>query len=167
MNCERKKLWLFIWKTNEGSYFFLEDAFKYEDWRKGLTYSMFELLTEEQLEDRFNNYDWDYLWIEAVKAKRTTEGLDDWIESVRMYDWLTTVIDTSYCCEVEDEIKRINEIEGTEYEYSDCISWGRFGSDRNNYLLNRDSYEYVNEENFKKLQELYIEYEQENEWEKN
>lgn len=160
MNCERNKLWLFIWKTTDNTYLFLEEAFKYEDWMKWLTYAEFELLTEEQLEDRFDNYDWEDFWIEAVRAKQTTEWLDDWVDSVRAYDWLTSVIDTSYCCDIEDELWQINEKEWTDYEYSNCIGWWRFGNSYNNDKLNRDNYEYVNEENFKELLRLYKEYEE-------
>jgi hypothetical protein len=50
----------------------------------------------------------------------------------------------------------VNEKEDQEYEYSDCVSVGRIFNEE---MLDRDFREYVDEENYKKLLELYKEYE--------
>ena len=50
----------------------------------------------------------------------------------------------------------VNEIEDQDYEYSDCVSVGRIFDEE---MLDRDFREYVNEENYKKLLDLYQEYE--------
>lgn len=155
-----EKLNLFIGKTDNNTYLFLAETFEYDDWMKWLTYFEVDLLTEEDLEERFDNYEWDDLWRDAVWHKKTEEWLSDWIDSIRCYDWLTVCIDTSYCNEVDKYLEEINKIEEKNYEYSDCIASGRFGNDYNNRLLNKDNYEYVNEENFNKLLELHKQFEE-------
>lgn len=157
---KEEELNLFIGKTKNNSYLFLNRTFEYDDWMKWLNYFEVGLYTERQLEDRFDNYDWENLWRDAVWNKQTEEWLDDWVDSIRCYDWLTTVIDTSYCNVVDKYLEEINKKEETNYEYSDCIACGRFGNGSNNYLLNREEYEYVNEENFNKLLELHKQFEE-------
>ena len=70
---------LFIWKSNSWEYIFLQEAFEYREWRlKWLNWTYFNFLTQSDLDDRIEDYDWYELWKDAVQAEQTTSSFDDW-----------------------------------------------------------------------------------------
>ena len=156
---EAKELHLFIWKeAHSWEYVFLDEAFKNGNDFKGLTGTKFIFLTEEEVSDRIDDYDFHELRVDAVKCNNTDDWFDDWFDSLYESEKLDCVLDDSYsgtswlCNTIND----VNKKEDQDYEYSDCVSTGRIFDEE---MLNRDFREYVDEENYKKLLELYKEYE--------
>lgn len=139
---EAKELHLFIWKeAHSWEYVFLDEAFKNGNDFKGLTGCKFIFLTEEEVSDRIDDYDFHELRVEADESEKLGCVLDD---SYSGRDWL------------DEPIKYANEREDQDYEYTDCVSTGRIFDKE---MLDRDFREYVDEENYKKLLDLYQEYE--------
>lgn len=159
---EETKYNLFIGKSKDWEYIFLEEAFKYgRDWMKGLTWSSFEFLTQYELDKRIDDYDWLELWKEAVYHWNYTNSYQDWKDEVLdNWDAEMTVRDNSYEWEewLEKAMKYASEQEGYDYEYSDCRwGWRIFEPEH----LQEDYYEYFIPENLEKLKELYKEYKEE------
>lgn len=157
---------LFIWKTIDWTYVFLEDAFKYTDdetkkvWLKGLTGFELEFHTqeeaEESLENLFDGDGYDF-YLEYLKHNRPNDvSYDDWCDMVR--DEKESDYDDSYCNKecVQNAMEYANEKEWADYELTNCIGWGRHFNDEN---IKAENYEYFIEENLKTLQKLYKEYE--------
>ena len=163
MEREEKELNLFIGKTNDWEYVFVEKCFK--DWGGWcwLTWNWFEFLTEMQKDERDDDYlydgDWEYLFCEYIKYSHDhNTSFEDWVEMCKDEhpNWVS--LDDSYCGEewLQDIMEYASEKEWYDYEYSNCIHWGRMFDEQ---YVNRDNYEYVDEDNFNKLVELYKEYE--------
>ena len=153
---------ILIGKDKYWDYIFLDDAFQYSDWFKWLTGTRMQFHTEEEYEDakRRTVDEWWLrdLRVEAVKADRTDEGLEEWSQDV-IDEWYQ-VWDDSYRWEwwVEEWLDIINEIEWTDYDsdYSECTWWGRcFEED----MLKRSYWERVVPINFRTLKRLYNLYE--------
>lgn len=154
---------LFIGKTKDGTYLFLEESFSYDDDNKfkGLTGYELEFHTEdegrESLEDFLMDGDsYDY-YIEYLKRETPQDvSYDDWCDMVR--DEKETDYDDSFCNKqwVIDAIKYANEKEGEEYYYTNCISCWRLFKDE---TIQVENFEYCIPENLKLLQQLYAEYE--------
>lgn len=150
---------LFIGKSKDWEYIFLDESFAYSDWMSGLTWTSFEFLTQYDLDKRIDDYDWEELWKEAVYHWNCRDSYRDWVEEVKSnWDAEMTVKDDSYCDEerLQEAMKYANEKEERDYEYSDCRGgWRMFDEDN----IKEDYYEYFIPENLKKLQEQYREYE--------
>ena len=156
---EAKELHLFIWKeAHSWEYVFLDEAFKNGNDFKGLTGTKFVFLTEEEVSDRIDDYDFHDLRVEAVKHNNTDDWYSDWFDSLDEREKEQCVLDDSYSGTVwlNNAMDDVNEKEDQDYEYSDCVSGGRIFDEE---MLDRDFREYVDEENYKKLLELYKEYE--------
>lgn len=152
---------LFIGKSKDWEYIFLEEAFKYgRDWMKGLTWSTFEFLTQYDLDERIDNYDWMELRKDAVYHWNCTDSYQDWVEEVKdNWDAEATVKDDSYCNEqwLKGAMDVARQHEERDYEYSDCRGgWRIFEHE----MLSEDYYEYVIPENLKTLRSLYYKYEE-------
>ncbi len=157
---EAKEFNLFIWKeAHSWEYVFLNEAFKNGDDFKGLVGHKFIFLTEEEVSDRIDDYDFHELRVEAVKYNNTDDWFDDWVDSLDENEKLSCVLDDSYSGRewLDEPIKYANEIEDKDYEYTDCVSTGRIFDKE---MLDRDFREYVNEENYKKFVLLFNEYEE-------
>lgn len=162
---DEKKRNLFIGKTTDGTYLFLEDAFKYLDdetkkvWLKGLTGFELEFLTQWDMDRRIDDYDWLELWKEAVCYWNCTERYKDWKDEVLDNgDAEMTVRDDSFCDEkcVQEALEYVNEKEEADYEYTNCVGCWRYFDDED---IKAENFEYYIEENLKTLQRLYNEYE--------
>ena len=156
---EAKELHLFIWKeAHSWEYVFLDEAFTYWNDSKGLTGCKFIFLTEEEVSDRIDDYDFHELRVEAVKYNNTDDWYSDWVDSLDESEKLSCVLDDSYWWTswVNNTMSDVNEKEDKDYEYSDCVSVGRIFDEE---MLDREFWEYVDEENYKKFLELYKEYE--------
>lgn len=157
---EAKELHLFIWKeAHSWEYVFLDEAFKNGNDFKGLTGQKFIFLTEEEVSDRIDDYDFHDLRVEAVKHNNTDDWYSDWFDSLDEREKEQCVLDdsysgTSWLCNTMDDV---NGKEDQDYEYSDCVSVGRIFNEE---MLDREFWEYVDEENFKKFVLLFNEYEQ-------
>lgn len=152
---------LFIGKTIDWTYMFLEEAFQYWDWLKWLTGYELEFHTEEEsessLEDFFDGEGYDF-YIQYLEKERPNDvSYNDWCDMVR--DEKSNDYDDSFCCEkcVEDAMDYANEKEGENYEYTNCIACWRHFNEEN---IKEENYEYFIEENLKLLQKLYKEYEE-------
>ena len=157
---EAKELHLFIWKeAHSWEYVFLDEAFKNGNDFKGLTGQKFIFLTEEEVSDRIDDYDFHDLRVEAVKHNNTDDWFDDWVDSLDERNKVQWVLDGSYSRQnwLRNAMDDVNEKEDTDYEYSDCVSGGRIFDEE---MLDREFWEYVDEENFKKFVLLFNEYEQ-------
>lgn len=151
---------LFIWKSKDWEYIFLEDSYQYWDWTKWLTWNSFNFLTQSELDDRIEEYDWYDYWKDAVNADRTTQWYNDWVEEIKdCWDAELTVRDDSYNYEdwLMNAMEYANKEEETDYEYSDCIWWWRMFDEEN---IQENYYEYFIPENLETLKKLYSEYEQ-------
>ena len=156
---EAKELHLFIWKeAHSWEYVFLDEAFKNGNDFKGLTGQKFVFLTEEEVSDRIDDYDFHELRVDAVKYNNTDDWYSDWRDSLSESEELSCVLDDSYSGTswLNNTMDDVNEKEDTDYEYSDCVSTGRIFTEE---MLDREFWEYVDEENYKKLLDLYQEYE--------
>ena len=156
---EAKELHLFIWKeAHSWEYVFLDEAFKNGNDFKGLTGTKFIFLTEEEVSDRIDDYDFRQLRVDVVNCNNTDDWYSEWRDSLDESEELRCVLDDSYSGTswVNNAIAYANVIEDQDYEYSDCVSGGRIFDEE---MLNRDFREYVDEENYKKFLELYKEYE--------
>lgn len=151
---------LFIWKSNNWEYIFFQEAFEYIGWRlKWLTWAYFNFLTQSDLDDRIEDYDWYELWKDAVQADQTTLSFNDWVDEVKdCWDAEWVARDSSYEDEkrLQASMKYVNEKEGTDYEYSDCIWWWRIFNEEN---IKEDYYEYFIPENLEILKKEYNKYE--------
>lgn len=156
---EAIELHLFIWKeAHSWEYVFLDEAFKNGNDFKGLTGQKFIFLTEEEVSDRIDDYDFHELRVDAVKYNNTDDWYSEWRDSLDENEKLSCVLDDSYSGTswVYNAMSYANVIEDQDYEYSDCVSGGRIFDKE---MLDRDFREYVDEENYKKLLDLYKEYE--------
>lgn len=160
MDREEKKLNMFLGKTTSWEYVFVDYAFRYKDWMSWLTHSIFEFLTQDELDERIDDYDWIYIWKDAVANDVTTESFDDWFDYVK-YSWdaKSIVRDDSYWYHswLTSQMKLASERDWKEYEYSDCIWWWRLWKDSK--YSDRNNYEYIDEENFNEFEKLLAEYE--------
>ena len=157
---EAEELHLFIWKeAHSWEYVFLDEAFKNGNDFKGLTGQKFIFLTEEEVSDRIDDYDFHELRVEAVKHNNTDDWFDDWVDSLDERNKVQWVLDGSYSRQnwLRNAMDDVNKKEDTDYEYSDCVSGGRIFDEE---MLDREFWEYVDEENFKKFVLLFNEYEQ-------
>lgn len=157
---------LFIGKTIDWTYVFLEDAFKYTDdetkkvWLKGLTGFELEFHTQEDVDESLENLfdgEWYDLYIQYLERERPNDvSYNDRCEMVR--DERSNDYDDSFCNEkcVQDALEYANEKEWEDYEYTNCIwCWRHFNEEN----TKAENYEYFIEENLKTLQKLYKEYE--------
>ena len=151
---------LFIGKSKDWEYIFLEEAFKYgRDWMKGLTWSTFEFLTGWDLDERIDDYDWMELRREAVAHWNCTKSYRDWVKEVKR-NWNAKMIvrDDSYCNKkrLQNAMDFARQYEVIDYEYSDCRWWWRMFDEEN---IKEDYYKYFIPENLEFLQEQYKEFE--------
>lgn len=154
---------LFIGKSKDWEYIFLENAFCYKDWMSGLTGNSFEFHTEMQKNEMDDDYlydsEWEYLFCEYIKNMHDyNTSFNDWVEMCKDEHPNGVAYDDSYCDEewLQEAMKYASEQEGYDYEYSDCRWWWRMFNEEN---IQEDYYEYFIPENLKKLQEQYREYE--------
>lgn len=152
---------LFIWKTNDWTYLFLEDAFKHDDvnlqWLTG-----FELEfhtddeAEQSLDDLFDGEGYDF-YIQYLERNRPNDvSYNDRCDMVR--DEKDSDYDDSFCnydC-VSEALEYASEKEEIDYTCTNCIGCGRHFNDEN---VKTDYYEYYIPKNLKLLQKLYKEYE--------
>lgn len=108
-------------------YYFLDYIFYNGKDFKGATGSIMSPLTEEEYLERVDNYfDYDNMrefWQQAVEAKRTDLGLDDWIEMVKDTDGENGVIDDSHENTYGEALKeKLGEEKAFRIE---CIGGGR------------------------------------------
>lgn len=160
MDREEIKLNMFLWKTKEWEYVFIDSAFKYKDWMSWLTYHVFEFLTKYEIDKRIDDYDWLWLWKDAIKADQTTQWFNDWVdEIIDCWEAEEVVRDSSYCnySWLISQMELASEKDWEDYEYSDCRWWWRLWKDSE--YSDKNNYEYINEENFNKFLKLLIEYE--------
>lgn len=162
----RNKFNLFIWKSKDGEYIFLEESFNHKDWMSGLTGNSFEFHTEMQKNEMDDDYlydsDGEYLFCEYIKNMHDyNTSFNDWVEMCKDEHPNGVAYDDSYCDEewLQEAMKYASEQEGYDYEYSDCRGGWRMFNEEN---IQEDYYEYFIPENLKKLQEQYREYE--NSW---
>lgn len=158
---------LLIWKDKCWQYIILDEAFKYADWFKWLTWIVMDFHTEQEYEDARDNFiesdDFKYLRKQAVEDDRTEQSFQDWKEEVIEED-TDLVYDSSYRCEwrMDAVLECIDKHEYEETwvhktsEFSDCVWWWRCFDEE---MLKKENWEWVEEENFKKFVELYNEYE--------
>lgn len=157
---------LFIGKTIDWTYLFLEDSFEYIDeetkkvWLKGLTGFELEFHTEEEGEESLQELfdgEWYDFYLEYLKHNRPNDvSYNDRCDLVR--DEKSNDYDDSFCslgC-VQDAIDYANEQEGENYEITNCIWCGRHFNEEN---IKSEYYEYYIEENLQLLQKLYKKYE--------
>lgn len=159
----RNKFNLFIWKSKDWEYIFLEESFNHKDGMSGLTGNSFEFHTEMQKNEMDDDYlydsDWEYLFCEYIKNMHDyNTSFNDWVEMCKDEHPNGVAYDDSYCDEewLQEAMKYASEQEGYDYEYSDCRWWWRMFDEEN---IKEDYYEYFIPENLKKLQEQYREYE--------
>jgi hypothetical protein len=116
-----------------------------------LTGSIFELLTQSDIDERVRDYDCEDLRRDAVYNCKYYGSLSDYQDEVDE-SW---VYDASYMYtqEVQDMILYVNEKEEKEYEYSDCKGGGRMFDDE---MLEDDYWEYLV---FPEIKELIKEFE--------
>lgn len=157
---EEIKYNLFIWKTKDWTYVFLEDAFKYESWLKGLTWFELEFHTDEDAEQSFEDlFDWEGFDFYIEYLKRTEDpnctyyDRQEQVKSERDNDY-----DDSYAyldC-VEKALEYANNEENEDYTCTNCVwCWRHFDEEN----INADFYEYYIPENLELLKKLYNEYE--------
>ena len=152
---------LFIGKSKDWEYIFLEEAFSYgKNWLSGLTWSVFEFLTQWDLDKRIDDYDWMELRKDAVYYWNWTEWYNDWVEEIKdNWDAEMTVRDDSYYNKqwLKDAMDVARQNEEIDYEYSDCRGgWRIFEHE----MLSEDYYEYHIPDNLKTLRNLYYKYEE-------
>lgn len=162
----RNKFNLFIWKSKDWEYIFLEEAFNHQDGMSGLTGNSFEFHTEMQKNEMDDDYlydsDGEYLFCEYIKNMHDyNTSFNDWVEMCKDEHPNGVAYDDSYCDEdwLQEAMKYASEQEGYDYEYSDCRGGWRMFNDEN---TKEDYYEYFIPENLKVLQEMYREYEESN-----
>ena len=112
----------------EGELVFLEDIFEHGDSFKGCTGFSMRYVSPETIEAN-NNVDnikdqCEDLWIEAVKARATTDSLDDYVQQIiddASYNGLLyPFYDDSFQCEQEESIGKLTEKTKQKiYEYFD------------------------------------------------
>lgn len=109
----------------DGLWYFIDYSFVHSDSFKWLTGTTVEFLTENEYQDRCDNYEVDELWKMAVAAGDTTEWLEDWKESI---DVGKLAIDHSYNSSerMQKGMKIASEYDDEQYKYSDCQWWGRY-----------------------------------------
>lgn len=157
---EEKKYNLFIGKTTDWTYLFLENAFKYSDWLKGLTGFELEFHTDEEAEKSLENLfdsEWFDFYIQYLQRTEdyncTYYDRQEQVKSEQESDY-----DDSFCnmeC-VRKALEYANEKENEDYTCTNCLWCGRHFNDEN---IKEENYEYFIEENLKTLQKLYKEYE--------
>ena len=151
---------LFIWKSNSWEYIFLQEVFEYRDWKvKWLCWASFNFLTQSELDDRIEDYDWYDFWKEAVCYNHTTLWFNDWVEEIKdNWDAECVARDSSYEDEewLQKAMEYANKKEETDYELSDCIRWWRIFNEEN---IKEDYYEYFIPENLEILKKEYNKYE--------
>ena len=111
---EAKEFNLFIWKeAHSWEYVFLDEAFKNGNDFKGLTGTKFIFLTEEEVSDRIDDYDFHELRVDAVKYGNTDDWYSDWLDSLDEDEKLRCVLDDSYSGRdwLDETIKYANGIE--------------------------------------------------------
>ena len=159
---------LFIGKSKDWEYIFLEKAFNDDGWFSWLTGNSFEFKTERQKERDEDNYfssdnsDIEYLFSEYIKWSHDWDtSLNEWIDMVKDEHPNWASYDDSYCDEewLQEAMKYASEKEWYDYEYSDCRGGWRMFDDEN---TKEDYYEYFIPENLKLLQEQYKEFEKSN-----
>ena len=100
-------------KNNE--IWILEDCFKYSDSFKGCTGYHMNIITQDFIDD-MNDLDnlideYDYLWRDAVAAKQTDLGLEEYIEQCKnecqYYDQLYLGDDNSFRDDTEELIEQL------------------------------------------------------------
>ena len=148
---------LFIGKTLDGEYVFLDYAFKHYG-LKGLTGSWFYFLTDEDLDNIIENYDCTYEWKEAVANDKTELWLEEWSEEFKQNADIQYFIDTSSSQTkwLSDAVEYASERELHNYTATDCCHAGRIFNEE---YLEEGTYSYFIPENLEKLKELYKEYE--------
>ena len=165
MDRETQTFNMFLGKTTDWEYVFLEDAFKYKDWMSWLTYNVFEFHTERE-KDRdedeyfFDNDDCEYLFWEYVKHSHDHDSsYNDWVEMVKDENPNWACYDDSYCSEgrLLDWMGIASEKDWEDYRYSDCRWWWRLWKDSEYSKIS--NYEYVDHDNFKKFEKLLSKYE--------
>lgn len=163
---ERKeiKLNMFLWKTNYWEYVFLESAF--DNWSfTWLTYDSFDFHTEKDKETDDEIYlndtsEIEYMFCEYIKWSHDFNcSMNDYIDRLtdETPNWL--VYDDSCCWEhwLIEAMEKASERDWLEYKYSDCRWWWRLWKD-SEYAV-KENYQYIDEENWNKFQELLVEYE--------
>lgn len=157
------KLHLFIGKSKDWEYIFLEKAFNDDGWWSWLTGDSFDFHTEMQKEEDEDNYlygsDWEYLFCEYIKYSHDhNTSFEEWVEMCKDEHPNGVAYDDSYCDEewLRNAMEIASEKEGYDYEYSNCCGGWRMFNDEN---TKEDYYEYVIGDNLKVLQKLYNEFE--------
>lgn len=161
MNEERTAYNLFIGKTVDGYYLFLENAFKHSDDFKGLTWNEFEFLTEREKEERDDDYfycdEWEYLFGEYIKYSHDyNTTFNEWVEMAKD-EWGSLDDSYAYTWWLSDAMEYAKKKEDIDYEYSNCVGgWRCFNEDS----IKKENFEYYIPKNLRILQKLYKEYEE-------
>ena len=163
MTRKETALHLFIGKTKNEEYIFLDNAFDNGSF-KGLCGSGFRFYTEFAKENMEEDYfygsdDCIEFFCDYVKRMHDLDcSYNDWVDMVKDENPNGACFDDSYSS--EDWLTSVMELAGekdwVEYVSSDCCIGWRMFDDR---YLDKDFYEWVDEENLKTLIEYYNEYE--------
>lgn len=133
---------LFLGKSLDGEFVFLDYAFEYEDWgMKGLVFSIFNFHTEEEKNQALEDYDFYDLWKEAVASDQTTQSLEDWTDEVKsdfeVYD--ESYRGRSWLNEWVEQAKKEDWVDYSE-DATECIWWGRSFA---KWMLCEESWEWL------------------------
>ena len=154
---------ILIGKNKYNEFIFLDEAFKYQYWFKWLVWTKYMFHTEEEAEKELTDYlnnDWVLeLWKEAVAWWHTYSSYSDYVDD---FEWDYSIIyDQSgiYDNHVIDAIEIASEKDWIDYDrdYSSCVWWWRIFDEEE---INEEYYEWIIEENFNILKNLYKEYEE-------
>lgn len=121
----------------KGELYILEYVFKHSDDFKGATGYSMSTLTQEYI-DEMNDIDYlceenDYLWREAVQAQRTTDSLQEYMQSLvdecSYYDMLFPFDDNSFRDQTEKLVEELPTEQKAELEKTfgvmgeDFVTW--------------------------------------------
>lgn len=157
---EEKKLNLLIGKTTDWCFVFLESAFEYSDWIKGLSFNLFQFHTEEEKKQAVEDTDFLEYWQQAVGAGNTLQWYEEWKEeakaefdpyddSYRDEDWLYQGV----------LYARNKDKEDYDEDSTECCWGGRCFCEE---MLQEDYREWTNEEEsaLEQLREYAVLYEE-------
>lgn len=106
-------------------YIFLDYVFNHGDGFKGATGTRMELVSKDEYDNAMEDTDrWEERWRDAVAAKQTEQGLEDWVEELSTKEKEEWLWDNSYGDELRDQIRALGYTE-EEYPIIACTGGGR------------------------------------------
>lgn len=167
MEREEKQFNLFIGKTTDWEYVFLDSAFN--DWeRSGITWHTFEFHTEFSKNNEEDSYlysdDWEYLFCEYIKYSHDHDTtFNEWVEIYKEEHPNGASFDESYYDEewLREGMDYASNEEDLDFEFSDCRSGGRIFDE---WYIKKENYEYLIEDNFNVLVDCFNKYEKRITW---